>query len=307
MKSYKLKGAIKFILGVGILIFLVYILLKNLRTLNRYDYHINYFYLISSFLVFLLATVFLHANWYFITRSLDCNLGIIKSLTVRIKSELGKYIPGRILGYGYLIVYYKGENKDQLRVLSSSIYELYLSTFSSFLFFTIIHIFISFKSLDAFKVIFIIISLIGILALHPIFFQKISDLLCRLLKRARITYSISFAQSLGLLVLYLVYWLLFSFAFFLFVKSFTDAHASDIFYLSGSFAISALAGFLAFFIPAGLGAREGALVYLLSSLTGNTIAIIISVSSRIWIIIGDLVLFICALIIGFSYKREDSK
>lgn len=306
MKLNNLKNIFKLAILIGGLVLLVFILRKNLRELDQYNYQVNGFYLLASFIILVIATLALHTNWYFITKTLECNLELRKSLTVRIKSEIGKYIPGRVLGYGYLIVYYKGEGKNQLRVLSSSFYELYLSTFSSFLYFTLIHIFISFKLLDPFRFLFIIISIIGILCLLPVFFQKLSDLFCRLFKKERITYKISFSGSLVLLLLYLGYWFLFSLAFFLFVKAFTDIRFLDIFYLSGSFAISAFAGFMAFFLPAGIGAREGALVYLLGILTGNAMAVIISISSRIWIILGDIVLFTGALISGYFGKKSNA-
>lgn len=307
MKSNILKNLLWFFVLLGVLILLVSILRNNIKELDQYDYQVKGLYLLTSFFTLMVATLVLHINWYFITKSLGCNLGLRKSLIVRIKSEIGKYIPGRVLGYGYLIVHYKEKGKNQLRVLSSSIYELYLSTFSSFLFFTLIHIFTSFKLLNSLRFVFIIISITGILSLHPVFFQKISDILCKLFKKERITYKISFSGALGILLLYLGYWVIFSIAFFLFVRAFTEIRFLDIFYLSGSFAISAFVGFMTFFLPAGIGAREGALVYLLGIITGDTAAAIISISSRIWIILGDIVLFLGAVITGYLSRRLDAE
>lgn len=307
INSLVLKKLIRFVVTIAILLFLVYILRNKISELRQYDYKVNGFYLIASFFALLAATVALHANWYFITKALGCNLGLINSVTVRIKSEIGKYIPGRVLGYGYLIVYYNKEGKNQLRVLSSSIYELYLSTVSSFLFFTFIHIFTSFTFLDSFRPVFIVFSIIGIVLLHPVFFQKMSDILCMIFRREKITYKISFLNALGILLLYLQYWILFSLAFFLFAKAFTDVKIVNILFLSGSFAISSFAGFMAFFMPAGLGAREGVLIYLLGILTGNIMAIVISISSRIWIILGDIILFFAAMTTDYFVKRNAIK
>ena len=100
----------------------------------------------------------------------------------------------------------------------------------------------------------------------------------------------------NLLALYLLFWLIFSLAFFLFVRAFTEVTFADIPYLSGSFALSTFTGFMAFFLPAGLGAREGLLIFLLGAATGNTIAIVVSIGSRLWLIAADIFLFFIAVI-----------
>lgn len=306
MKSGRLIRFAKSFIIAGILLALVVILIKNVRELEKYDYHVNGFYLFGSFFLLIIATLNMHTNWYLITSALECNLNPIISIKFRIKSEIGKYIPGRILGYGYLIVNYQNEGKDPMRVLSSSLYELYLSTFSSFLFFTIIQIFVPFKLFEGYKLIFLIISIIGVLLLYPVFFQTFSDIFCRLIKKEKVKYRISFPKALCILSFYLLYWIIFSSAFLLFVKAFTDIRISDMFYLSGSFAISSFAGFMAFFIPAGLGAREGVLVLLLGVLIGNTVAVVISISSRIWIILCDILLFFAALTVGSSGRSNST-
>lgn len=297
---------LKAISGIFVFALLIFYIIKNYKELQHYSVNFNFKYLLASFMLLLVAGLIVPITWYLITKSISCSLDFKKSLRVRLQSEIGKYIPGRIFGYGYLIVYYKDAGKDQVKVFNSSIYELYLATFSSFLFFTIIHFFTSFKLVDSYRLVFIILSVLGILSLHPGVFRKISDLICKIIKKDRLVFKVSYARILGILLLYLCYWLIFSLAFFLFTKAFIDIHLINITYISGTFAISTFAGFLAFFLPAGLGAREGVLVYLLGILTGNTTAIIIAISSRIWIILGDIVLFIGAFLSGYSYKKNNS-
>jgi hypothetical protein len=283
---------------------LIYYLYKNYNELKQFTINVDYIYLPISFLLLLAASIILPVVWYLITKNLDCSLNFKETIRIRLISEIGKYIPGRVFGYGYLIIHYTNAGKDQLKVLNSSVYELYLATFSSFLFFTIIHLFTSFEIVDRYKLIFIIVSILGILSLHPILFQKISDIFCKIIKKERLVFNISYARILVILLSYTTYWLIFSLAFFFFVRAFTDIHFTSITYISGSFAISTFAGFLAFFMPAGLGAREGVLIYLLSILTGNSLAIIISISSRIWIILGDIVWFFGAILSGHLNNRN---
>lgn len=306
MRSGYIKYIVKIILSTGVLVLLGYLLKDNLRKLNEYDFKVNTVYLILSFILLLVASILLPIVWFLITKNINCSIGFTESLRIRLISEVGKYLPGRVLGYGYLMVYYKDQGENMLKVFSSSIYEIYLATFSSFLFFTIILLLNSFELFNPYRIIFTIISLLGIIALHPFFFQKFSDIFCKILKKEKITYNISYSRVLGILIMYLGYWIVFCIAFYLFIKAFTDIQLSDLFYISGSFTLSAFAGFIAFFLPAGIGAREGLLIYMLGLLTGNISAIVISISSRIWIITGDLILFCCSLISARIRKRNIS-
>lgn len=288
---------------VAILI-MVYYTLKNYNEIKQFTISINYKFLALSFIFLLGACFIVPVVWHLITLSLDCNLNFKETIRIRLISEIGKYIPGRVFGYGYLIIHYKEVGKDQIKLLNSSIYEIYLATYSAFLFFTLTLLPTSFQIFNTYKIGFIAISLLGIVSLHPWFFQKMSDLFCKIFRKEKIKYRISYPKILGFLTLYLLFWVVFSLAFFLFVRSFTEMSFKNILYLSGSFAISTFAGFMAFFLPAGLGAREGLLIYLLASLTGNILALVISVGSRIWLIIADIVFFLVA---SFSKLLAEKK
>lgn len=296
MTSGKFKGIIKIVLTIVVLIILFHIIQDNYNEIKKYEFNFRISYLLASFVILLIATLILPFIWYLLTRNLNCHLGFFESMRVRLISEVGKYIPGRVFGYGYLLLHYKNKNKSQIKVLNSAIYELFLTTFSAFLFFTITYFFKSFELLNAYRILFITVSFAGIIFLHPWFFTKISDFFCRIFKKEKLTYTITYLKILSFLALYLLFWIVFSIAFFLFANTFTSIGIESISYISGSFAISTFAGFMAFFLPAGIGAREGLLIYLLGNLTGNILAIVISIGSRIWLILCDLFLFLAALI-----------
>jgi len=307
MKRERFRSTIRILLTLGVFIFLIFLIKKNYSEIKQYNYIFQPWQIAVSFILLLTSTLILPIIWYLITHNLQCNIKFANTLKVRLLSEVGKYIPGRVLGYGYLIIHYKEEGKDRLEVLNASIYELFLSTFSAFLYFTLTMLFTSFQILDAYKTLFVVVSIIGITFMHPWFFQKMSDMFCKLLRRERVKHQISFLRIIGLLFLYLIYWIIFSLAFFFFVRGFKDINISYIGYLSGSFAISTFAGFMAFFLPAGLGAREGLLFYLLGILLGNTLAIVISIGSRIWLILADALLFLAALSSNLYSRRQNRK
>jgi len=289
----------------AVLVLLLYYLKDNYNSLRIYNFEINKLFLISSFVVLLIAILLIPVIWYFLTRLLSCNLSFKESLTSRLISEIGKYLPGRVFGYGYLIMHYKNAGIKQKRVLNCSVYELLLSTISAFIFFTITLFFNHYQKLSEFKLFFILISIISIIALHPYFLQRILNYGLTFFKKEIIKSKISYSKVIALLFLYVFTWALFGVAFFLFTNAFTTVPLDKIVYISGVFAVSTFAGFLAFFLPAGIGAREGMLIFLLTGILGTIPTLIISIGSRAWMILADLLLFLIALIITKFRKTKE--
>lgn len=56
---------------------------------------------------------------------------------------------------------------------------------------------------------------------------------------------------------------------------------------TGALCLSGIVGVLAFVVPAGIGVREGALVWLLAPFGGVTQAAFLAVAARLWLTVGD--------------------
>lgn len=87
---------------------------------------------------------------------------------------------------------------------------------------------------------------------------------------------------------YLLSWVLLGGAFAIFTSAFVPAAASEIRYLAGTMAAGYLSGYLAIFAPAGVGVREGVLGLLLARVVPAPAALLVSVASRIWFTITEL-------------------
>src|SRR3990172_11713077 len=91
-------------------------------------------------------------------------------------------------------------------------------------------------------------------------------------------------------------WLLAGVSFYIFIRAFYPVELHYILIISGIYAISYAAGFIIFFMPAGLGVREGTLTLLLSLFIPMPVAIGISLLSRLWIIGLELLILLFFLI-----------
>lgn len=72
----------------------------------------------------------------------------------------------------------------------------------------------------------------------------------------------------------------------------------------GSFSMSYFLGYVSFFVPAGLGVREGALLLLLPSEMPEAIRATVSIGFRIWSIIVELIHTLIALVFYAKISKE---
>ena len=72
----------------------------------------------------------------------------------------------------------------------------------------------------------------------------------------------------------------------------------------GALCLSGIVGIVAFIVPAGIGVREGALVWLLAPFGGVTQAAFIAVAARVWLTAGDAV---AAAVGGLVLRRGNGR
>lgn len=74
--------------------------------------------------------------------------------------------------------------------------------------------------------------------------------------------------------------------------------------ITGAFTLAYFLGYISFFVPAGLGIREGAMAVLLPSSMTATQKSVISIGSRLWITIAELAFYVFIVIL-YRAKRKD--
>jgi hypothetical protein len=93
---------------------------------------------------------------------------------------------------------------------------------------------------------------------------------------------------------FVLVWVFWGFGFYSLVASIT---AAKVWSVGFAFVISATVGIIAFFVPGGIGVREGALCFLLIQ-SGYSVdmAVTLAIGSRIWFLTGEIFIFICGLL-----------
>lgn len=91
---------------------------------------------------------------------------------------------------------------------------------------------------------------------------------------------------------YTLSWVLLCAAFATFTIAFVPAAATEFSHLAGTMAAGYLSGYLAIFAPAGVGVREGVMGVLLARVIPAQAALLVSVASRIWFTITELLVLL---------------
>jgi hypothetical protein len=131
----------------------------------------------------------------------------------------------------------------------------------------------------------------AVLAVHPVVLNACLRLVPRALHQTVLSWRGGWGTGIRLLVLSALGWLIYGFAFWLFVGALTDVDAALLAPLAGVNALAFLAGYLVVIAPAGLGARELSMTALLVPLLGGGtgVAALVAIASRLWIVAGELI------------------
>ncbi len=129
------------------------------------------------------------------------------------------------------------------------------------------------------------------------------------LYRRRITAGVPHLKKLframflvRLIGLYFLLWGLLGIAFFLFIRGFSPVSTSQLFRVTGIYAIAWSFGFLSVVPPSGLGVREGVLSLLLTSVLPPATATWVALLSRLWTLSAELL--IGGVAFGLSLRQR---
>jgi uncharacterized membrane protein YbhN (UPF0104 family) len=283
--TLKWKAILSFIVVVSIFYFLGKKFLSNYKELSQYHWEIRYPLFIISFL-FLFGNYVLEAwIWKKILEMFNVSLSVSKCFKIINLSQLGKYIPGKfwiVLGQFYLGGK-EGISKGVL--LLSNFVLLGLLTLGGVTIFNISYFLWPQVHWElAIGLWFLIVA--TLIILHPRILKRVAELFKRWTGVSMVSFS--YSRILFLFSGILLDWVVYLFGFYIFLQSFYPVTLRELIIYSGVFAISGLLGFYSLITPGGLGIREGLQAYLMSMFIPVSMAILISILSRMWMTLGEV-------------------
>lgn len=291
---------------LAIFFFLGKTILVNWQKVREYQFSFNYFYLIISLFFATFHIVFVGFIWSKILRTLDPRIKIsnLKVLKIFVYSWFGRYVPGKVwmsLGKVYL-----GNREGlPLRTLTiSAIFEIVLMLVSAFwvsMFF--LSITLGTKLAGLYYIIGAIIIVGGLILLRPKIFYPLCNMILRKFKKNEMSLEplLGYKEIIKIIFYYSIAFILEGIGFFLLINSIVYLPPQNIMGMIGIFNLAGIMGVIVFFAPGGLGVREGVMAGLLQFYFPVGLAVLISLITRLWATLPELVL------LGFIYLANRSK
>lgn len=236
-------------------------------------------------ILLLLAFYLLHAQlWRSITvRMGEQPLGFRSAVYIYFVSGLGRYIPGKLWQVAGMALLAQRAGISAVAATGASVLAQLFFVTSGLIYLALV--------LPAWggwtPLVVVAIALLGVvatlLARHAVArrvkrLQPAVDMLDRL----------SLGDALKWWLAYALSWIILGVAFVLFTSAFITLNVDQQRYVAGTVAAAYLGGLLAFFSVAGLGVREAVMGSLLAVVMPAPAALVVSVGSRIWFTVGEL-------------------
>ena len=291
-----MRSVYKKIAGIVIVALIFYFIGRSLYRewdeISGYNWVPSPLWLISSIVVLLLTYLLFGFGWTLILRMIHVKIDWFKGISIFLLSLFGRYIPGGVWSALSRVYLCRLEGIPDSRSAVSVLLEQTYPVVSAGLVFAVSLLFWD----DTGPVLRVLPALfllpLFFVFLHPRPFLKIVNPVLAKFGRGPIHLSLSFNQMLILAGYYSLHWVVTGGAFYLFIRAFYPLELYYIPILCGIYAISFTAGYLAFFMPAGLGVREGAMTILLSLFIPMPVAIGVSLLSRLWLIGVEIVILV---------------
>jgi len=141
---------------------------------------------------------------------------------------------------------------------------------------------------------YIVVVPVGVIVLTTGFPKWFTNKILGILKRKEITEWPRAACMMKCLVLGLIAFLQSGFGFYLVILSIQPLDISNLPLVIGAYAGSGVVNLLVFFVPGGIGVRDGALAFFLSYMMPVPVALLLSVVCRVVLTLSELLILLAA-------------
>lgn len=286
-KIVKIGGIL---LAVFILGFMVKEFVKNWQEIRPYLVNVNIGVLIIAVILYAAAFLATGYNWSYLLWRMDDKAGRKEYLHIHMVSALARYIPGgiwNIVGKAYMCTE-KGVEKSA--TTASMILEYVFQIISSGLFLLFFLPVLMKNLLTPVLTVLFILAVILVILLLPWAVRLGTRILGRVFKEDLSGMQMKNRYVYQILIQYVAVWLFTGFGLIILVLAFENISGLQGLYLMLSYPVSWVAGFLSP-SPNGMGIREGVLSILLGSSYSYELLLLITLTTRIWTILGEVVAF----------------
>ena len=276
------------------LVFMAWLVVDHWNQIKLLNVTLRYDFLIGSLGV-LVVLFFLDAlGWHLILRSMGYQLDPARIVMIWMVSSLSRYIPGGVWSY-FSRASMARDAGIKWTCCSISMYlETLLLTASSCAVGVPALLYISGLPVRVVDSVIVIVVL-GLL-LHPKVIKLGKYIPGRFGKVFEAMRLPSIRHTIMLYLYYVTFWCLFGLTFIGFVSAICEVPMDLWLPIGSSLALGFFVGFVMIFIPGGIGIRESVIYALCLAVFSPSEAVLIAISSRLWIMAGEFVSVLLAVV-----------
>lgn len=289
-------------LGIAILFFLGRLFFIHVHEIESIKWIFKPVDLILGTIIMFFSYFYIALIWHLLTRFLGEQIPFRESYNCWAYSQLARYVPGTVFVLLSRFLSYHERGSDKKKITVAFLLENVVMAFAAFIVFLALAWKIIPHEMAGIKYAALCIPL-GFLFLHPGVFRPGFNFLLGLLHRGPMRDWPSYSAMIALVALGCLDFLQAGFGLFLFTRSFYPVAPASYLPMVGALAGAGVVNLIVFFVPAGIGVRDGALTYFLSSLFPVSISILIALTSRVWMTLIELLLPLA----GWLWQRTHEK
>lgn len=290
------------LLVLVILAFWARFLLNNWDQLASYPWRLSGLSLLLALAVLMVQILLVGTVWWRALALVGTRFTWRYGLAILLQAQLARYVPGGVWEYAgrYALSAPGGAGKRSMA--ASMGLEMALQVLSAAVFLAVALLLRQDALPASYLAMAGLIILGSVVFLSPPIFGRLVNLALRLLRRPALPLSIAYSDVTLLFLLALFAHALSGLGFVLFVNGLTPVDWSTAGLLASAFVGAWLIGYLAVFVPTGIGVREGALALLLGGVLPVTVTAAAALGYRVLIALRDL----AAALAGMAMARRQA-
>lgn len=270
------------------------VLVRDLRGLRAQSFVLDphWALLALSGAVFLSAHAVLVQTWRSVLGCWDARLSFWTAARIWSVSNLGRYLPGKIWQIGAMGAMARDVGVSPIAASGSAILGTLVNLIAGFVVALVGGRALLDRSSNGHGGLAIVVVLLAMIALlaAPAVLPRLAPWIGRMAGRP-VTVRLPARAIVYALLGNVLAWLIYGVAFRLFMAGLLGERAGGYAEYLAAYTISYLVGYLALFAPAGIGAREGAMVAVLAyaGLATRPEAALVALASRVWLTLLEVV------------------
>jgi uncharacterized membrane protein YbhN (UPF0104 family) len=260
-----LRHAVRLLFGIVVAVSIALAVLSQVHHLPSYHWRFRPGWLVLSFLCFVVFEAMQAELWRRILKALHGDILAQRAWAIWCVSLLARYVPTQLLMVLSRVALSEREGVPRRVTLASIAYEFFLVVGAAVGLSVAFVIGLPELAHTPARWLLLIVPAAMLVAVHPRVFGRVAMILLRRLGSEPLPETLSFRRVLSLAGGYVVSFVVAGFGVYAFARSLHEIAPSHIPLMLTAYAVGYCGAVAAFFIPGGLGVREGATASVLDT------------------------------------------